>query len=131
MKLTNGKTVILNIMMMMTKIRGIYRYTEFLSLGKSSVGILGVCQYQHHRHHQHHHCDCQSDHLDQGYAREAGQASRCKRISRRCRSTDFACLRKPVIFLIDECDVKKCLIKKGNFLISRCPCRSTSCPWCR
>ena len=32
----------------------------------------------------------------QGYAREAGPASRCKRISRRCRSTDFACLRKPV-----------------------------------
>ena len=88
---------------------------QFLSLGKSSVGILGVCQYQHH--HQHHHC--QSDHLDQGYAREAGQASRCKRISRRCRSTDFACLRKPVIILIVECDVKKCLIKKVNFLISK------------
>ena len=39
---------------------------------------------------------CYHNIFGQGYAREAGPASRCKRISRRCRSTDFACLRKPV-----------------------------------
>ena len=32
----------------------------------------------------------------QGYKKESAHSNRCKRTSRRCRSTDFVCLRKPV-----------------------------------
>jgi fibulin 1/2 len=32
----------------------------------------------------------------QGYQKESSHSNRCKRTSRRCRSTDFVCLRKPV-----------------------------------